>query len=260
MADDILWATLAVSDGEALSDDLDLELWVTDAGALYASPTREGETSEDVIGTGSLMLGIVRPASEVGDGDVVTPLGEQNGVSVVRQTIALGIGAVTLTRDRLLGLVWQSQGEAESLAAAVTEDGNGTVIAFSVDRELLDEVELKKTFGRLKGASLTGACLLDLEPPLKVLRGHEYVDAEKGEIEELLTRFVGSEAAGPKETAALPQLPSAPAAEPAAVATLAAPAGPPSPPPSSKGLPKWLLPAAAGAVIVGLAVALILVL
>ncbi|WP_217924914.1 hypothetical protein [Miltoncostaea oceani] len=270
--DDILYAPLEVSAGEARDEELGLELHVTDAGALHARPLDPGEEIEAVISAGALTLSVLRGIDEVGTGDVVIPIVGDGDNAVVRQTLAHGTGAITLTAERLLGLVWQSTVPARSLHASVDDDGEGRVIAFSVRRDALDDIEVEKNFGRLRSATLTGAasCAVVLDTPLRILEGEEYVEGPKGVIEQELRAFVGREATGGTTVVGA-------AASGAATGAIAAdvarsqpteplpPLGgrgddlpPPTAPPgegTGSSLPKWLLPAAA-AVIAALAIGL----
>lgn len=161
--------------------ELDLEVHVTTAGAAVVRSTGPDETERSVLAAGSLQLVVGRDASDVGAGDVVAPLAP----GVVGQTLATGVGSLTLTDHRALGLVWSSNVDARSLAASLDEGGTGSVLVFAVERSLLRNVETKTSLtGDVRSAQLTGACFITLDAPFKVLDSSSgsFVNPPKGAV------------------------------------------------------------------------------
>lgn len=207
IADGIGCQRVSITGGQTTScPELDLEIQVLANRAAVVRSTRSDEVEHSVIAAGSLQLVVGRDASDVGPGDVVVPLAP----GIVGQTLALGAGCLALTDDRALGLVWGSSAEAPTLAASIDSDGTGSVLAFAVERSLLDKVETSKSLsGEVRSARFTGACFITLEAPFKVLDSHSngFVNPPKGTvaaaIEGSATRFGPSSRTGWQRPAVL---------------------------------------------------------
>ena len=190
-ANSVGWGRVEIVDGTARSPELEIELAPTQAGALVPRPARAGETVTMTLGAAELRLMIGRPAADVGPGDVVVPLGRQGDIEVVGHTVACGVGAVALTDQRVIGLVWRSTVDAESLRASLSDEGHGSVLIFTVDRDQLTEAKVKQGFGgNVKAATLSGVCNLDLASIVLLDSSGAFAKPPPDVVPEALRRFV----------------------------------------------------------------------
>lgn len=178
---------LAISGDLTRCPDLEIEVYITPAGAMAARPSRAGEHQHSLIAAASLQFMVGREASDVGRGDVVIPLAP----GIIGQTLAIGMGAVTLTDQRALGLVWTSSVDAQSLSASIDGNRRGSVLVFSVDRPLLTKAKVSKSLmGTERSVRLAGACFVNLDAPFMVLGDSgSYVTAPKGVVAQTLKGF-----------------------------------------------------------------------
>lgn len=179
---------VTLAEGEGSSTTTELSVTVTDAGGLEPISLREGEEVRQTIGAREIALQIayLPGAGDLKPGDVVVPYG---GGGHVLQTLALGTGAVSITNQRVLGLIWEGLVDVESLSASVDgENGTGEVAVFAVDNDSFGRAEFKRGFtGGLKYAQLLGDAQLRLEGSFAVLNGQgEYLPAPKNAVETAL--------------------------------------------------------------------------
>ena len=179
--------------GEGQNDKLGVRLEATPAGALVPRSMRPEETEGLTFGAGELEFTVVIRRADARQGDLVKPLGELDGQAVVGQVLALGNGALLLTDQRAIGLVWQSTASAPNLAAKINDDASGSVIVFTVARSLLSRHKLDTGFGgKIKSAGLIGdSATIHLGGPLALLDsgGKFYPKPHKHTLREALQRF-----------------------------------------------------------------------
>lgn len=195
---------LVLLDGVAVWDALELELRPGEDGHVAARSLRPSEVERAVIAASSVQLLVGPQVSDVSKGDIVIPVAP----GAVGQTVALGTGALTLTEERVLGIVWESTVDAPYLASAINPDGTGEVIAFSVDRQYLNEVSFeKRRDDQVAFAELSGACFLNIEPQRLLNASGAFVDPPRGAIASVLRAFVS----GPAMTSVQPKARTSPA-------------------------------------------------
>ncbi len=217
---------LEVQDGEvADSPDLALRVETTAAGALVPHPLDPDETTRIVIGCSELALLLAYRPDELQHGDVIAPLGAKrrgrlrrllgdlvnefgeeylpidvfsgragrHKLPAMGLVLVEGVGGLALTDRRALGIVWSHDSSAEQLHAGIEADtGNGTLTAFSVERQQLNAVDLTNMWfgGGVKRAILSGSCFLTMRTDRSVNRRGEYAPPELKAIGQGLRWFV----------------------------------------------------------------------
>lgn len=177
---------------EGRSQALELRVETTEAGALKALSTRSDEPARHTIGSSELQLRVARPSSAVKQGDVILRRSKHNGEPVVIQNAAMGAGSITLTDQRLLGLVFATNVDAPSLRVTINEDdGSGQIVVFTIDRALFTRLDMKKSFtGQLRSVTLSGMCELEFDA-WKLMDPHgEFTKPARGELAGILEGFV----------------------------------------------------------------------
>jgi hypothetical protein len=158
--------------------------------------TRPDEERGLTIGAADLQLLLGRDSTDVEEGDVVVPLGQLNGRTIVGLTVAVGTGEVHLTDERAIGVVWDSTITGGTLPAklqaSIDDYATGEVLTFSVDRSAIDDVELKTGFGgAVKEAELSGQAIVRFTP-MRVLGGvGRFVKPARGVVASGLRSWVG---------------------------------------------------------------------
>jgi hypothetical protein len=148
---------------------------------------------DNVIGASHLMLIVGRPASDLAEGDVILWEAESDGQRIVGQNAAVGSGCITLTDQRLLGLVFAADVDAPGLRVTMNEDGNGEIVVFAVSRGQISALDTKKSFtGQLRSAKLSGVCELEFTTDKVLNPQGEYTKPARGELELILERYVNT--------------------------------------------------------------------
>lgn len=195
-------------------DDLEMMLTVTGAGAVIPKPTRPGERVLVNLGAEIQLFGPnqddERAAAIHARGFDSSGLHGQIEVFYgmrINRRLLWGFGHCLLTDQRALGLVFQrdrdsggdTSAEREAMPdtfAAADDDGNpiGSVLAFSVARELFEDKELRVPLltRRIPDINLIGDVDLSLSAWRVVDEGDRVVRPEKGQIAAAVEAFLPS--------------------------------------------------------------------
>lgn len=197
--------TVEVVDGSGSCPQLELKLTETAGGQLVVRPDTRQEAVLLTIETVHLQLQLGRPAADVPRGALIMPYGTIEGERFVLQTVALGHGLLVLTETRAIGLVSETSHAVTSLgepirfvevpSAAIDDEGNGKVCVFTVERRGLNDLELRKKAlgGGLKAATLSGVCVITVEPTRVLGRHGAFRVPERKEMEKALREFVDAQ-------------------------------------------------------------------